>query len=783
MDETTSLSHPSHTHTESPSASRLNSPSDISDEEAYSSTNSNVSPAASGPKMNRNKSPRALRKRNARPGDELFLGNEGRRKRGRKATYDQDVEMAEPGGEDGAGDSSRRSTSLTRDGSDQEDRKSTSSSATAAGSTAAATSVEMPTRGPQANTLLEFFVSDAMTLPKILIQPPPEMDFNIVIDDEGHTALHWAAAMAKIDVIQLLIEHGVDTFQVNLDGQTALMRSVLFSNNFDQKSFPALLEMLQKTIFTIDKDEQTVFHHIVNTAGQRGKIHAARYYLECLLEKLMPHPSELASIINVQDHVGDTALTIAARLTVGGKKVVKLLVDSGADMRIQNRQGKNAEDYMLEQQSAAAEAMNAPSSSSTAMVKNGGQHPQVPGGGLPRRSSRSQPQGLHSSTHPEHVGQGRDPALGRNPFQSNVGAGKVIPTGPHHRNVGAPVPPQTLYQSLQSANSLRPGTHGSNTNGLSNGSSAAAATTSALSNQRMIPTVSDLFGRLTHSYEKDLFEKDQDLQEAQSLLREIQIEIQTGHRMIYELKGQTAGLEQVQEQIRHLEGLIHQEIEGRQRLRLQELVDQEEERLKAGMAPLVANGGTSPSNPPSQQQQQRQEKQHQEEKQPNDQSMNGGSASETKDPDAMDVDPTPTAAPPSSSPTSSSPLGSGHTPSDMEAEAAQLRAQLIPLQGRRKELVGQLVEAKSQHGRRQHEYQRLIALCCNVAMDQVDALLVPLLGSLGQDDAMDAEEAVEEAEKEKNNKGEAVVAAEAATTKEEEPTNDAGLVLNDRQTS
>lgn len=743
MDGTTSLSHPSQTHTESPSVSRLNSPSDLSDEEAYSSANSNASPATTGLKTNRDKSPRALRKRTVRPGDELFLGNESRRKkRGRKATDDQDVEMAEPGVEEGAGDSSRRSASLTRDGSDQEDRKSTSSSATAAGSTAAATSVELPTRGPQANTLLEFFVSDAMTLPKILTQPPPEMDFNIVIDDEGHTALHWAAAMAKIDVIQLLIQHGADTFRENLDGQTALMRSVLFSNNFDQKTFLALLELLQKTIFTIDKDEQTVFHHIVNTAGQRGKIHAARYYLECLLEKLKPHSSELASIINVQDHLGDTALTIAARLTVGGKKVVKLLVDSGADMMIQNRQGKNAEDYLMEQQSTAAESMNAPSSSSTTMAKNEGQHQQAPGGVLLRRSSRSQPLGLNNPTRPGHAGQGRNPA--RNPAQSHVGAGRVVPTGSNHRTGAASIAPQNLYQSLQTANSLRPGTHGSNNNNQLNGSSATTAPASALSNPRVVPTVSDLFGRLTHSYERDLFEKDQDLQEAQSLLREIQVEVQSGHRTIYELKGQTAGLEQVKEQIRHLEGLIRQEIESRQQLRLQELVDQEEKRSMTEMAPHVANGGASPSNssPPQPQQ---------EEKRPIDQSLNGESANETKNSDAMDVDPIPISAPLAPTTLSSS-SGSGSTPSDLEAEAAQLRAQLIPLQERRKKLVGQLIEAKSQHGRRQHEYQRLIALCCNVAMDQVDALLVPLLGSLGQDDAMDAEVAAEEAEKEKNNK-------------------------------
>ncbi|ORZ19253.1 hypothetical protein BCR41DRAFT_304020 [Lobosporangium transversale] len=483
----------------------------------------------------------------------------------------------------------RRSTSRTR-ASDQDDRKSTASStmtaSAIAGGGASTAMMNTPlstssSRGPYAETLLEYFISDGVSgLPKILTNPPADIDFNVVIDDEGHTALHWAAAMGKVDVVKLLIQSahgGVDTYKVNTDGQTALMRSVLFSNNFDQRCFPALLELLQKTIFTIDKDDKTVFHHVAETAGQRGKIHAARYYLECLLEKLAQHPSELASIINVQDHVGDTALTIAARLKIGGKRVVKMLVDAGADLKIRNHNGKNAEDYLLEAE------------------------------------------------------------------QQQQQAGSALP--------------------------LSSGVNRSNNNRPSQPSGSFGA-------QGVIPTVSDLFSRLTQSYEKDIFEKDQDIQEARSLLQGIQAEVREGHRTIHELKQKTVALSQAEEQIRVLETMIKQEIQIRQRLRLEELIAIEEERLRSEL-------------------------------------LEQGSLDEKE----MDVD----AVVPA-----------------LETESEQLRVKLSELQQRRKDRVNQIVQMKSQEGRRRHEYQRLIALCCNVSIDQVDELLSPLLNSLGEDAAATA---------------------------------------------
>lgn len=194
--------------------------------------------------------------------------------------------------------------------------------------------------------ILEYFISDSNQIPEILINPPPNFDPNMAIDDDGHTALHWASAMGRIRIVKLLLTAGADIYKVNKAGQTALMRSVMFANNYDVRKFPELYELLHRSTLNIDNSNRTVFHHIVDVAMSKGKTHAARYYMETVLQRLADYPRELADIINFQDEDGETALTMAARCR--SKRLVKLLLDHGADPKIANRDGKTTEDYILE---------------------------------------------------------------------------------------------------------------------------------------------------------------------------------------------------------------------------------------------------------------------------------------------------------------------------------------------------------------------------------------------------------------------------------------------------
>jgi len=197
-----------------------------------------------------------------------------------------------------------------------------------------------------ADQILEYFISDSNESPPLLVNPPADFDPNMAIDDDGHTPLHWACAMGRIRIVKLLLTAGADLFKVNKSGQTALMRSVMFANNYDVRKFPELFELLHRTTLNIDNYNRTVFHHIVDVAMTKGKTHAARYYMETVLSRLAEYPKELADVINFQDEDGESALTMAARSR--SKRLIKILIDHGANPKIRNHDGKSTEDYILE---------------------------------------------------------------------------------------------------------------------------------------------------------------------------------------------------------------------------------------------------------------------------------------------------------------------------------------------------------------------------------------------------------------------------------------------------
>lgn len=202
--------------------------------------------------------------------------------------------------------------------------------------------------GPEAYTdvILNYFISETNQIPSILIEPEADYDSDTRIDEDGHTALHWACAMGRVRVVKLLLSAGASIFVGNNAEQTPLMRSVMFSNNYDVRKFPELYELLHRSTLNIDKHNRTVFHHIANLALSKGKTHAARYYMETILSRLADYPQELADVINFQDEDGETAITLAARAR--SRRLVKALLDHGADPKIKNRDFKSAEDYILE---------------------------------------------------------------------------------------------------------------------------------------------------------------------------------------------------------------------------------------------------------------------------------------------------------------------------------------------------------------------------------------------------------------------------------------------------
>lgn len=193
---------------------------------------------------------------------------------------------------------------------------------------------------------------DPASVLNALREIPPDnpgiaFDVDLVLDDQGHTALHHAASMARHQIVQALVSSGADVHRGNYNGESALIRATLATANYDTQTFHALVIALHTSIRTLDTARKSVLHHIVASAGVKGRAHAARYYLEQVFIWIAQQQGgDFKSLVDLQDHYGDTALNIAAR--VGNRSLVRTLLDVGANRTLPNRLGLRPGDYGVE---------------------------------------------------------------------------------------------------------------------------------------------------------------------------------------------------------------------------------------------------------------------------------------------------------------------------------------------------------------------------------------------------------------------------------------------------
>ncbi|KAL1943067.1 hypothetical protein VTO73DRAFT_4738 [Trametes versicolor] len=177
--------------------------------------------------------------------------------------------------------------------------------------------------------------------------PALASDIDLVLDEQGHTALHLAASTARHTTVTALIAAGADVHRGNYSGETPLMRACLATHCFDTQSFHTLVASLNASIRTLDTARRSVFHHIAATAGVKGRATAARYYLDQInLWIVNNEKADFHSITDIQDEHGDTALNIAAR--VGNRGLVRALLDAGANRLLANKLGLRPGDFGVE---------------------------------------------------------------------------------------------------------------------------------------------------------------------------------------------------------------------------------------------------------------------------------------------------------------------------------------------------------------------------------------------------------------------------------------------------
>jgi regulatory protein SWI6 len=212
--------------------------------------------------------------------------------------------------------------------------------------------VDDPLRSERHKTILKSIFaaeqeSTTSVVPNLSATFPSDMDCDTPIDDNDHTALHWAAALARISIVRALVNFGADMYRGNNAGETPLIRAVLVTNNSDQDAFERLLQVLGPSLRTVDETGRSVLHHAALVAGVKGRASSARYYMESILEYVAKHEGgNYGTLVDAVDCHGDTALNIAAR--VGNRGLVRMLLDVGADKVKPNKLGLRPGDFGVE---------------------------------------------------------------------------------------------------------------------------------------------------------------------------------------------------------------------------------------------------------------------------------------------------------------------------------------------------------------------------------------------------------------------------------------------------
>ncbi|KAI8990025.1 hypothetical protein BDB01DRAFT_848126 [Pilobolus umbonatus] len=194
------------------------------------------------------------------------------------------------------------------------------------------------------NILMSIFLSDNHDQPPDLLQCFNKPDFNIdmVIDEHGFTALHWATALAKINTVELLVSKGANIACTSYLGETPLMRCIMVTNSYDISCFPRVIELLKGSLLVLDNKKRSALHHAAITSGIQGRSRAAIYYMKHMLNVIAVH-EQYRYLLDIQDSSGDTAINIAARLNC--REIVDMLLSMGAVKDIPNNVGLAVDDY------------------------------------------------------------------------------------------------------------------------------------------------------------------------------------------------------------------------------------------------------------------------------------------------------------------------------------------------------------------------------------------------------------------------------------------------------
>ncbi|CAL9737661.1 regulatory protein Swi4p [Monosporozyma servazzii] len=183
-------------------------------------------------------------------------------------------------------------------------------------------------------------------LPQELYHPPPNFNVNFEIDAQGHTALHWAAAMANIHLLKLLLALNSNPLYCNVKGFNAISKAIFYNNNFKCSTFQELISLLNICLVTPDKNGRSPLHYLVELSVNTSKDpNVINTYIEQILQEIGKRGiNEVQRIVNQPDNAGNTVLHLCAlnsNLSLFNKFYLL-----GVSTDIRNAEGKTALEIM-----------------------------------------------------------------------------------------------------------------------------------------------------------------------------------------------------------------------------------------------------------------------------------------------------------------------------------------------------------------------------------------------------------------------------------------------------
>jgi ankyrin repeat protein len=175
---------------------------------------------------------------------------------------------------------------------------------------------------------------------------PNTLLVNLILDEQEHTLLHWAASCGRIEIVRLLVHHGVKVNIPAKGGVTPLMKAIESNRNYANQSMDELLTMLGPSLFTADESGRTALHHAAALSRYRSKRAMSSYYMQCIARYIEDTRSATNSptiaFVDTADNSQDTALHIACRYR--NHKCVMLLLQLGASKDLKNNNEETAQD-------------------------------------------------------------------------------------------------------------------------------------------------------------------------------------------------------------------------------------------------------------------------------------------------------------------------------------------------------------------------------------------------------------------------------------------------------